>query len=38
MTIPLLDYSLSSQNQRVANFDMPGDEQPRIYRADHGVK
>lgn len=31
MTIPLLDYSPSSQNQRVAGYEIPGDEQPRIY-------
>ena len=31
MVIPLLSYSVSSQNQRVANFEIPGDEQPRIY-------
>lgn len=31
MTIPLLKYSVSSQNQRVSNFEIPGDEQPRIY-------
>jgi phycobilisome rod-core linker protein len=31
MTIPLLTYSPSSQNQRVAGYEIPGDEQPRIY-------
>lgn len=31
MTIPLLEYAPSSQNQRVAGFETPGDEQPRIY-------
>ena len=34
MSIPLLEYSPSSQNQRVANFEIPGDEQPRIYSTD----
>lgn len=34
MSIPLLEYSPSSQNQRVANFEVPGDEQPRIYSTD----
>jgi phycobilisome rod-core linker protein len=29
MTLPLLSYSVSSQNQRVKNFEVPGDEQPR---------
>lgn len=31
MTIPLLEYAPSSQNQRVTGFETPGDEQPRIY-------
>ena len=35
MAIPLLEYAPTSQNQRVANFDISGDEQPRIYSADH---
>ncbi len=35
MAIPLLEYSPTSQNQRVANFDLPGDEQPRFYSADY---
>ncbi len=35
MTIPLLDYSPSSQNQRVAGYEVPGDEQPRIYTTDY---
>ncbi len=33
MTIPLLSYPLSSQNQRVAGFEVPGEEQPKIYTA-----
>lgn len=32
MSIPLLAYSLSTQNQRVDGFEiLPGDEQPKIY-------
>ena len=31
MSIPLLTYTLSSQNQRVMGYDIPGEEQPRIY-------
>jgi len=31
MTIPLLNYTPSSQNQRVNGFEIPGDENPRIY-------
>lgn len=31
MTIPLLDYPPSSQNQRVAGYEVPGDEQSIIY-------
>lgn len=35
MTIPLLNYPLSSQNQRVEGFEIPGDEQPRVYSLDN---
>lgn len=35
MAIPLLAYSPSSQNQRVAAYEIPGDEQPRIYSTDN---
>lgn len=35
MTIALLKYSPSSQNQRVASFEVPGDEQPRIFSVDN---
>lgn len=31
MPIPLLTYAPSSQNQRVNGFEIPGDENPRIY-------
>ena len=34
VAIPLLDYAPSSQNQRVAGFEQPGEEQPRIYSAE----
>jgi phycobilisome rod-core linker protein len=35
MPIPLLDYAPSSQNQRVANFEVPGDEQPRVFTTEN---
>ncbi|MBO1348205.1 MAG: phycobilisome rod-core linker polypeptide [Hormoscilla sp. GUM202] len=35
MAIPLLSYPASSQNQRVAGYEIPGDEQPRIYTAEN---
>jgi phycobilisome rod-core linker protein len=35
MTIPSLTYSLSSQNQRVKGFEIPGDEQPKIYSLEN---
>jgi phycobilisome rod-core linker protein len=35
MTLPLLTYPLSSQNQRVNGFEVFGDEQPRIYTTDN---
>lgn len=34
MPIPLLTYEPSSQNQRVTGYEVPGDEQPRLYSAD----
>ena len=34
MSIPLLSYELSSQNQRVIGYEVPGDEQPRLYSPD----
>nr|YP_008965729.1 phycobilisome rod-core linker polypeptide [Porphyridium purpureum]6KGX_B2 Chain B2, Phycobilisome rod-core linker polypeptide [Porphyridium purpureum]6KGX_B6 Chain B6, Phycobilisome rod-core linker polypeptide [Porphyridium purpureum]6KGX_B7 Chain B7, Phycobilisome rod-core linker polypeptide [Porphyridium purpureum]6KGX_BB Chain BB, Phycobilisome rod-core linker polypeptide [Porphyridium purpureum]6KGX_BF Chain BF, Phycobilisome rod-core linker polypeptide [Porphyridium purpureum]6KGX_BI len=35
MSIPILKYSLSTQNQRVESFEVnPGDEQYRIYSTD----
>jgi phycobilisome rod-core linker protein len=35
VAIPLLEYSPSSQNQRVADYVVPGDEQSRIYSTDN---
>ena len=35
MALPLLSYSPSSQNQRVAAYDIGTDEQPRIYSTDN---
>jgi phycobilisome rod-core linker protein len=35
MTIALLSYTPSSQNQRVAGFEVFGDEQPRIYNTEN---
>jgi len=31
MPLPLLEYAPSSQNQRVKGFEIPGDEQSRLY-------
>ncbi|NEN99353.1 MAG: phycobilisome rod-core linker polypeptide CpcG, partial [Moorea sp. SIO3I7] len=31
MTIPLLEYPPSTQNQRVAGYEVSGDEQPKLY-------
>lgn len=35
MPIPLLEYAPLSQNHRVAGFEIPGDEQPRIYTTEN---
>ncbi|MCS6812316.1 MAG: phycobilisome rod-core linker polypeptide [Cyanobacteria bacterium] len=35
MSLPLLTYPLSSQNQRVEGYEIFGDEQPRIYTIDN---
>ena len=36
MSIPILNYSLSTQNQRVNGFEAyPGDEQPAVYTTDN---
>ncbi|MGF1569303.1 MAG: phycobilisome rod-core linker polypeptide [Nodosilinea sp.] len=34
MSLPLLSYSPSSQNQRVAAYEVGGDEQPRVFSTD----
>jgi phycobilisome rod-core linker protein len=34
MSLPLLAYAPRSQNQRVAAFEIPGDEQPRIFTTE----
>jgi phycobilisome rod-core linker protein len=35
VALPLLNYSPTSQNQRVAAYEVPGDEQPRIFTTDN---
>jgi phycobilisome rod-core linker protein len=35
MSIPRLEYAPLSQNHRVEGFEIPGDEQPRIYTTDN---
>jgi phycobilisome rod-core linker protein len=35
VALPLLSYAPKSQNQRVAGFEKPGDEQPRIYTTEN---
>ncbi|MGK7875687.1 MAG: phycobilisome rod-core linker polypeptide [Xenococcaceae cyanobacterium] len=35
MAIPLLSYPLKTQNERVSGYEIPGDEQPRIYSAEN---
>jgi phycobilisome rod-core linker protein len=35
MSIPLLEYAPSSQNTRVRGYEVPGDEQPRIFSTDN---
>lgn len=35
MALPLLNYVPSSQNQRVKAYEIPGDEQPRIFTTDN---
>jgi phycobilisome rod-core linker protein len=34
VSLPLLNYSPSSQNQRVADIDVGGDRQPRLFSTD----
>jgi phycobilisome rod-core linker protein len=35
MPIPLLEYKPSSQNSRVSGYEVPGDEQSRVYSTDN---
>ena len=35
MTIPLLEYIPSSQNTRVKGYEVPGDEQPKVFSTDN---
>jgi phycobilisome rod-core linker protein len=35
MSLPLLAYAPSSQNQRVSGFEVPGDEQPRVFSTEN---
>jgi phycobilisome rod-core linker protein len=35
VAIPLLSYAPKSQNQRVAAYEIPGEEQPRIYSTEN---
>ncbi len=35
MSIPLLEYSPTSQNHRVLGYEIPGEEQPKIYNSEN---
>ena len=35
MSLPLLEYTPSSKNTRVAGYETPGDEQPRVFSTDN---
>lgn len=35
MAIPLLEYSSTTQNQRVVGYEVPGDDQPRVYSTEN---
>jgi len=35
VALPLLSYTPVSQNQRVAGYEVPGDEQPRVYTTEN---
>lgn len=37
MSIPLLEYKPSSQNQRVAGFEVPNEDTPRPYQLDNAT-
>jgi phycobilisome rod-core linker protein len=38
MSLPLLTYPLSSQNQRVSGYEIPGDEHPKLLTTDDSPK
>jgi phycobilisome rod-core linker protein len=35
MPIPLLEYAPSTQNSRINGYEIPGDEQPRVFSTDN---
>ena len=35
MSIPLLEYAPTSQNHRVIGYEIPGEEQPKIYTSEN---
>ncbi|ACK65415.1 Phycobilisome linker polypeptide [Rippkaea orientalis PCC 8801] len=35
MTLPLINYAPKSQNVRVAGYEVPGDEQPKVYTTEN---
>jgi phycobilisome rod-core linker protein len=37
MAIPRLEYAPSSQNQRVTNYEVAGDERPRIFTTEYSL-
>jgi phycobilisome rod-core linker protein len=37
MSIPLLEYAPTTQNQRVKNFEIPGDEYPRAFTTEDAL-
>ncbi|XGV95111.1 MAG: phycobilisome rod-core linker polypeptide [Leptolyngbya sp. BL-A-14] len=37
MSIPLLEYKPSSQNQRVAGFEVPNEDTPRLYQLENAT-
>ena len=37
MSIPLLEYNPASQNQRVAGYEVPGEDTPYIYRLEDAI-
>ena len=35
MPIPLLEYAPTTQNSRIKGYEVPGDEQPRVFSTDN---